>query len=892
MPVAKAPVIYLLDASSYIHRAFHAIRGLSTSDGVPTGAVFGFTQMLLKVIKDADPEYLAVVYDAKGPTFRHEMYPAYKANRPPVDPGLIIQFPLVRQVVTALELPAVEMEGYEADDLMASLAAQAKEQGFEVVLVTGDKDLFQLVSPGVTIWDTMKDQRLGPDEVSEKLGITPEQVVDYMALTGDSSDNVPGVPGVGPKTAAKLIAQHGSLDAVLDAAPSMKKSKMRENLIEHKDQALSSRDLVRLAQDAPIKFQPSVFKVREPDPEVLTPVLARLEFSKLVAEFAAPPAAVDTDYGRITDPAKLEVFLKAAGKKGRLSVDTETTSLDVMKADLVGVSLCFEAGKAVYVPVGHELKEGQSQADREKTLKVLAPYLADADLPKIGQNLKYDLSVLKRAGLAVNGVAFDTMVASYLLNPGRTSHGLTAIAAEFLGRGMISYEEATGGKNLSFALTDLDKATDYAAEDADVALQAAEKMEPMLEEAGLKHLFDELEVPLVPLLSKLEMNGVALDVDQLNELSKELGTRLDSIEERCYKLAGHEFNLNSPQQLGKVLFEELGLPQMKKTKKKTAYSTDMSVLTQLAETHPLPAELLEYRSVAKLKGTYVDTLPTLVNPDTGRVHTSFNQTVTATGRLSSSNPNLQNIPIRSDLGERIRACFIAQPGMLMVSADYSQVELRVLAHLSGDPLLIQDMTSGLDVHTQTASRLFDVEPGDVTKEQRARAKTVNFGVLYGMSAFRLAREQKIELAEAQGIIERYLGRYQGIASFQQSNLAQARGRGYVTTLLGRRRFLPAINYRDRVARESAERMALNTPIQGTAADVIKLAMLKVDKMMRAEYPEAIMTLQVHDELVFEAPEAKAEKLAARVKEVMEGVLQLKVPLKVDVNWGRNWAEAH
>jgi DNA polymerase-1 len=892
MPVAKAPVIYLLDASSYIHRAFHAIRGLSTSDGVPTGAVFGFTQMLLKVIKDADPEYLAVVYDAKGPTFRHEMYPAYKANRPPVDPGLIIQFPLVRQVVTALELPAVEMEGYEADDLMASLAAQAKEQGFEVVLVTGDKDLFQLVSPGVTIWDTMKDQRLGPDEVSEKLGITPEQVVDYMALTGDSSDNVPGVPGVGPKTAAKLIAQHGSLDAVLDAAPSMKKSKMRENLIEHKDQALLSRDLVRLAQDAPIKFQPSVFKVREPDPEVLTPVLARLEFSKLVAEFAAPPAAVDTDYGRITDPAKLEVFLKAAGKKGRLSVDTETTSLDVMKADLVGVSLCFEAGKAVYVPVGHELKEGQSQADREKTLKVLAPYLADADLPKIGQNLKYDLSVLKRAGLAVNGVAFDTMVASYLLNPGRTSHGLTAIAAEFLGRGMISYEEATGGKNLSFALTDLDKATDYAAEDADVALQAAEKMEPMLEEAGLKHLFDELEVPLVPLLSKLEMNGVALDVDQLNELSKELGTRLDSIEERCYKLAGHEFNLNSPQQLGKVLFEELGLPQMKKTKKKTAYSTDMSVLTQLAETHPLPAELLEYRSVAKLKGTYVDTLPTLVNPDTGRVHTSFNQTVTATGRLSSSNPNLQNIPIRSDLGERIRACFIAQPGMLMVSADYSQVELRVLAHLSGDPLLIQDMTSGLDVHTQTASRLFDVEPGDVTKEQRARAKTVNFGVLYGMSAFRLAREQKIELAEAQGIIERYLGRYQGIASFQQSNLAQARGRGYVTTLLGRRRFLPAINYRDRVARESAERMALNTPIQGTAADVIKLAMLKVDKMMRAEYPEAIMTLQVHDELVFEAPEAKAEKLAARVKEVMEGVLQLKVPLKVDVNWGRNWAEAH
>lgn len=890
--MAIKPVLYLLDASSYIHRAFHAIRGLSTRDGVPTGAVFGFTQMLLKVIKDADPEYLAVVYDAKGPTFRHEMYPAYKANRPPLDPGLITQFPLVRQVVTALELPAVEMEGYEADDLMASLAAQAKEQGFEVVLVTGDKDLFQLVEQNVTIWDTMKDQRLGIEEVSEKLGITPEQVVDYMALTGDSSDNVPGVPGVGPKTAAKLINEFDNLDAVLDAAPDMKKSKMRSNLIEYREQALLSRNLVRLALDAPVDFQPSVFKVREPDPAVLTPVLARLEFSKLVSEFAAPPVAVDTDYGRITDPAKLEAFLKAAKKKGRLSVDTETTSLDVMQADLVGVSLCFDAGKAVYVPVGHELKEGQSQADREAVLKVLAPYLADPDLPKIGQNLKYDLSVLKRAGLEVGGVAFDTMVASYLLNPGRTSHGLTAIAAEFLGRGMISYEEATGGKNLSFALTDLDKATDYAAEDADVALQAAEKMEPMLEEAGLKRLFDELEVPLVPLLSKLERNGVALDVDQLNELSKELGARLDGIEDRCYKLAGHEFNLNSPQQLGKVLFEELGLPQMKKTKKKTAYSTDMSVLIQLAETHPLPAELLEYRSVAKLKGTYVDTLPNLVNADTGRVHTSFNQTVTATGRLSSSNPNLQNIPIRSDLGERIRACFIAQPGMLMVSADYSQVELRVLAHLSDDPLLIEDMTSGLDVHTQTASRLFNVEPGDVTKEQRARAKTVNFGVLYGMSAFRLAREQKIELAEAQGIIERYLGRYQGIAAFQQSNLSQARDRGYVTTLLGRRRFLPAINYRDRVARESAERMALNTPIQGTAADVIKLAMLKVDEMMQEEFPAALMTLQVHDELVFEAPESQVEKFAARVKDVMESVLTLKVPLEVDVNWGSNWAEAH
>lgn len=890
--MAQAPVLYLLDASSYIHRAFHAIRGLSTSDGVPTGAVYGFTQMLLKVIKEAQPQYLAVVYDAKGPTFRHKLYPAYKANRPPLDPGLKAQLPLVRQVVTALELPAVEMEGYEADDLMATLAQKARDQGFEVVLVSGDKDLFQLVEDKVSLWDTMKDLRLGPREVAEKLGVDPGQVVDYMALTGDSSDNVPGVPGVGPKTAAKLIKQYGSLDKVLEAAEGMRKSKLRENLLAYRDQALLSRELVRLAKDAPVEFSPPVFEVRAPDPAVLTPVLARLEFSKLLSEFAAPAASADASYRRLTDPAELEAFLRAAKQKGRLSVDTETTSIQAMRAELVGVSLCHQAGEAVYVPVGHELKDGQSQADREAVLRVLAPYLADPALAKIGQNLKYDLTVLKRAGLSVEGVAFDTMVASYLLNPGRTSHGLTAIAAEFLGRSMISYEEATGGKNLSFALADLDKATDYAAEDADVALQAAEKMEPLLEEAGLMQLFKDLEMPLVPLLSKMEMNGVALDVEGLEDLSKELGEKLRDIEERCYKLAGHEFNLNSPQQLGKVLFDELGLQQLKKTKKKTAYSTDMSVLTQLAESHPLPAEVLAYRSIAKLKNTYIDTLPTLVNPQTGRVHTSFNQTVTATGRLSSSDPNLQNIPIRSDLGERIRACFIAEAGRLMVSADYSQVELRVMAHLSEDPLLIEDLTSGLDVHTQTASRLFEVPPDQVTPDQRRRAKTVNFGVLYGMSAFRLAREQKIELAEAQQIIERYLGRYQGIAAFQQRNLAQARERGYVTTLLGRRRFLPAINYRDRLAREAAERMALNTPIQGTAADIIKLAMLQVDQMMQEEFPEALMTLQVHDELVFEVPEGEVERFAQRVKEVMEKVIQLKVPLVVEASWGKNWAEAH
>lgn len=890
--MSDPPMLYLLDASSYIHRAFHAVKGLTTSQGVPTGAVFGFVQMLLKVMKDARPQYLAVVYDAKGPTFRHHIYPAYKANRPPLDPALKTQLPLVRQLVTALGLPAVEMEGFEADDLMASLARQARELGFEVVLVSGDKDLMQLVGPGVIQWDTMKDLRLGPAEVAAKLGVEPTQAVDFQALVGDASDNVPGVAGVGPKTAANLLREHGDLEGVLAAAPGMKKGKLRENLISLADQARLSRELVRLREDAPVAFAPEAFTVEPPDPAVLTPVLAQLEFSKLLKEFAAPSPAPQADYQLVTDAAGLEPWLAAARAAGRLSIDTETTSTDPMRAELVGISLAVEPGRACYVPLGHHLAPGQVQADRAQVLARLTPLLTDPKLAKIGQNIKYDLTVLARAGVAMAGVEFDAMVASYLLNPGKTSHGLAAIAAEYLGRSVISYEEATGGKDKLFADTPLDTAATYAAEDADVALQAALKLGPLLKNAKLDKLFRELEMPLVPLLSRLEMNGVGLDVDGLQELSKELEGQLQRSEALCHQLAGHEFNLNSPQQLAQVLFEELNLDTVKKTKKRTAYSTDMSVLTQLAEVHPLPAEVLNYRTLSKIKGTYVDVLPGLVNPHTGRVHTSFNQTVTATGRLSSSDPNLQNIPVRSELGARIRACFIPRPGFLMLSADYSQIELRVLAHLSGDPLLVQDMSGGLDVHTQTASRLFDLPPGLVTPDMRRRAKTVNFGVLYGMSAFRLAREQKISRAEAQDIIEKYLGRYRGIAEFQQANLMQAREQGYVTTLLGRRRFLPGINANDRVAREAAERMALNTPIQGTAADIIKLAMLRVDEMLAAEFPQTLMILQVHDELVFECPEARIKAFAQRVKQVMEGVVKLKVGLVVDLGWGRNWAQAH
>lgn len=890
--MSKKPIIYLLDASSYIHRAFHAVRGLSTSDGVPTGAVYGFVQMLLKVLKEADPEYLAVVYDAKGPTFRHEKYAAYKANRPPLDPALKTQFPLVRQVVTAFDLPGVEMEGFEADDLMATLSRLAVEKGFEVVLVSGDKDLFQLISDEITMWDTMKNKRLGPAEVKEKLGLEPEMMVDYQALTGDSTDNIPGIPGVGPKTAVKLLLQHGNLKEVLAAASDMKKSKLRQNLLEHKDLAWLSRDLVRLAQDAPLEFDPEDYKFRKPDPQVLTPVLAKLEFSRLINEFATPAQEAKTDYRMVLEPAELDGLVAKAREKGYLALDTETTSVEAMRARLVGISLSAEPGEAVYIPLGHNLHLGEKQANKKAFFDYLRPVLADENLAKVGQNLKYDLTVLKRAGLDVKGVSFDTMLASYLLAPGRTAHNLAAIAAENLGRSMISFEEAVGGKNKSFADAPLEKAAQYAAEDADVTLQAFKVLGPKLKQSSMEELFYDLEMPLVEVLTRMEMNGVGLDVKGLADLDKELTSQLDAIEERCYTLAGHKFNLNSPKQLGVVLFEELGLRQIKKTKKKTGYSTDMSVLTQLAEEHELPAELLNYRTLSKLKSTYVEALPKLVHPETGRLHTSFNQAVTATGRLSSSNPNLQNIPVRNQLGERIRQCFVPEAGKILIAADYSQIELRVLAHLSQDKLLTEDLTQGLDVHTQTAARLFDTPAEEVTSDQRRRAKTVNFGVLYGMSAFRLAREQKISRTEAQDIIDKYLGRYAGIAAFTQENLSHARENGYVTTLLGRRRYLPAINSSERLARQSAERMALNTPIQGTAADIIKKAMIKCHEMLAKEFPETIMILQVHDELVFETPEKDKQRLGERVQDIMQNIIELSVPLDVDVGFGDNWAQAH
>ena len=877
-------VIYLLDASSYIHRAFHAVRGLTTSQGVPTGAVFGFVQMVSSLLKQVEPQYLGIIYDAPGPTFRHQQYPAYKANRPPLDPDLKIQFDLVRQIVAALGLPAVEQPGFEADDIMATITRKARENGFEVVLVSGDKDLMQLVEDGVSMWDTMKNVHFNRQEVFAKLGVYPEQVVDYLSLMGDASDNLPGISGVGPKTAARLLAEYGSLEEVINNASSIK-GKLGEKIKADADLALITQNLARLSFKAPVEFDPVLFTPRAIDQNILAPLLSSLEFHSLLKDMASRPVTQKGEWQLITSMDTLHQWLARALIAKRLCLDTETTSLDARQARLVGVALAVEPGSAAYIPLAHVNAGGQLPT--EQVLDTLRPLLNDPHMEIIGQNLKYDLLMLQNAGLKISAPMFDTMLADYVLDPGKNSHSLATIAIEQLGRGMISFEEATGGKNIGFEQTPLDKALDYAAEDADVTLSVALALKPQLTEAGLDKLFHEMEMPLMPVLAEMESNGIMLDLESLKSLSRELGQQQVDLEKKCYAYAGREFNLNSPQQLAQVLFIELGLPQIKKTKKKSGYSTDVQVLTELADMHPLPATILEYRTLNKLKSTYIDVLPTLADQKQ-RVHTSFNQAVTATGRLSSSDPNLQNIPVRNELGSRIRACFVAAPGHMLIAADYSQIELRVLAHLSQDKALIEDMSLGLDVHTQTAARLFDVHPGLVTPEMRRRAKTVNFGVLYGMSAFRLAHEQKMERREAQEIIERYLGRYPGIAAFQQQCLSQARDKGYVTTICGRRRFLPAINAKDRLSREGAERMAMNTPIQGSAADIIKLAMLNTPR----GFTEACMLLQVHDELVFECPQDKAQAFARALKECMENVITLRVPLVVDVGLAANWAQAH
>lgn len=890
----KEDAIYLVDGSSYIYRAYHAIRHLSNSKGLPTNASFGFVRMLLKLLEDRQPSYLAMVFDAKGPTFRHEIYKEYKANRPPMPEDLSVQVPYIKKIVEGFNIPSLELNGYEADDIIGTIAVKATEKGYKAVIVTGDKDFKQIISKSASLWDPMKDRSITYEGFKEELSIEPEQWIDVLGLAGDSSDNIPGVPGIGAKTAIKLVKEFGNIDHLLEHIDQVKQKKLRDNLMAHIAQAQLSRKLVAIDINVPLPFNFQDFTVVPPDREKLGVLFRDLEFRQLQKDFAPQQDLSKKSYQTVFSDSELRSLIEDLKKAGTFALDLETTSTDPMRAEIVGLSFSCRPHEAAYIPCAHSYPDAPAQLEIDHVLSALRPLLEDPNYLKVGQNIKYDTIILKRYGIAVKGIMFDTMVASYLLNPSLRAHNLDAIARDYLNHKMITYAEVTGGgkRALRFDQVPIESASTYSCEDADITLMASRVLGPKLKEKGFESLFHDVEMPLIPVLLDMEMTGIQVDTDRLIELSKDFEQQLHLLEDQIFSMAGESFNISSHQQLGKILFEKLNLPCQKKTKKKTGYSTDLEVLTSLSNQHELPALVLRYRSLAKLKSTYTDALLGLVHPDTGRIHTSYNQTVTATGRLSSSDPNLQNIPIRTEEGRKIRESFIPRQGWRIISADYSQIELRILAHYSGDPILIQAFEEDEDIHTRTASEVFQLFPEFVTPDMRRQAKVINFGIIYGMSPFRLSKELGISTGTAKKYIENYFVQYKGVKEYIDRTIDTARKEGKVTTLLNRHRYLPDIRSKNRIAREAAERTAINTPIQGTAADLIKVAMIRLHDAIQDEGLKAKMVLQVHDELVFEVPQEEVSRLKGLVKRMMEGVHPLKVPIKVDINTGKNWAEAH
>ncbi len=884
--------LILIDGSSYIYRAYYAIRHLSNAQGMATNAIFGFTNMLLKVMRELQPDHLAVIFDSKGPTFRKDIYPEYKANRAAMPEDLVPQIPYIKKVVEGFNLPAIEKPGFEADDIIATLAREFAAQGMDVTVVTGDKDLMQVVSDRVRLLDTMKDKVYGPAEVAERFG-GADKVVEVQALAGDSSDNIPGVPGIGEKTAKALIDEFGDLENLL-ANLDQVKGKRRENLETYADQARLSKRLVTLVDTLELDADYADFALTEPDREALTALFKECEFHKLLQEFSSDTraSAAGADYRCVLNAADLDAMLAALKGAKRFAFDTETTGLDPLRAELVGLSFSVAPGAAWYVPLGHHYLGVPDQLPKKKVLDAVRPLLGSPDHLKIGQNLKYDLLVMARAGVAVTEPLFDTMLASYLANPAAKSHGMDNLAAELLDYRTISFSEVAGSgkKQVGFDEVEVEKATVYAAEDADITLRLYEKLLPMLAEQQQEELFNDVEMPLLSILTGMEQAGIRIDPEFLGGLSAEMEKKLAVLEKQIHEMAGGSFNIGSPKQLGEVLFERLGLPKGKKTK--TGWSTDVEVLNNLGEEHEIAARILDFRSLSKLKGTYTDALPKLIHPETGRIHTSFNQAITSTGRLSSSDPNLQNIPIRTEEGRRIREGFIPADGCLLLSADYSQVELRILAHMADEPALKESFARGEDIHRRTASEVLGVFPDMVTDEQRRAAKAINVGVIYGMSAFGLAKQLGIGRREAQQFIDTYFERYPGIRTFMDARIAEAREKLYVSTLLGRRCAVPEILSKNGAVRGFAERNAINYPVQGSAADIIKVAMVRIARRLAAEKLETHMLLQVHDELVFEVPQKELGDVTILVREEMEGAVELSVPLLVEIGSGRNWREAH
>jgi DNA polymerase-1 len=891
MPQKGEKTLYLIDGSSYIYRAYHAIRGLATRDGFPTNAVFGFSNMLLKVLKEHAPTFAAMVMDAPGPTFRHEAYPQYKANRPPMPEDLTVQIPRIDEVVKAFRMPILRISGVEADDIIATLVRRYSEQVDRIVIVSSDKDLMQLVSSDVVMLDTMKNRWVGEKQVRERFGVDPDRVPDVLALMGDSSDNVPGLSGVGPKTAGRLIERFGSLDGLLENSEDIGE-KLAEKLSTEVDNVRLSLSLVILRDDLEVPVGLEDLRTRDPDPEALRGIFEELEFVRLLGELSPREALERKGYRTVLTKGELAYLADTLQGSNLVAVDVETDSRDPMRASLVGISFSWAEGEAAYVPLGHAYLGVPAQLSKDQVRNALLPILLNTGIGKIGQNIKYDLAVFKRNGWKLEGICFDTMVASWLINPARRSHSLDEIASELFGHTMISYKELTkrGREQLTMDQVTVEDASTYSCEDADVTYRAVQPLKHDLEKLELIDLFTEVEMPLLEVLCDMEMTGVMLDTNLLSRISGELAQELRELEDRIHDTAGHPFNINSPRQLGQVLFDELGLPPVKKTK--TGYSTDDDVLLDLSGKHHLPAMVREYRTLSKLKSTYVDALPALVHPQTGRVHTSFNQTSTSTGRLSSSDPNLQNIPVRTGSGRRIREAFTAPEGMVLLSADYSQIELRILAHLSEDPRLVEAFLKSEDIHARTAREVLGADKKVVEPELRRRAKMINFGIIYGMSAYGLAKELAIGPREASEIIQGYFDVYSGVREYTERTLVEAREKGYVQTMLKRRRYLPELGSSNPNTRQYGERMAINTPIQGTAADLIKTAMISIHRDLSDHLPEARMILTVHDELLFEVPEGKQEGAGAYIRETMEKIMELRVPLVVDVGWGPNWAEAH
>jgi DNA polymerase-1 len=833
-------------------------------------------------------------FDAPGPTFRHELYEAYKANRPPMPEDMAVQIPFIKQIVAAYRLPVIEMSGYEADDLIGTLCRRLEGEGWSVVMVTGDKDFVQLVSDRASLWDPMKDAQTDLMRVRENMGVEPRQVIDVMGLSGDTADNIPGVPGVGPKTALELIRNFGSLEGLYANLDALPRKKQQETLREFREQAFLSRRLATIRIDAPLALDVQTLAVQAPDSQALAGLFRTLEFRQLQQSLPQTGERRAKDYRPVLDAAELASLVERLRSAGVFAIDTETTSADPMRAQLVGLSFAAEADRAVYIPCGHRYLGAPPQLERAFILEQLRPILEDPEIRKVGQNIKYDWMVLARHGIRLQGVAFDTMLASYLLDPSKRAHNLDQIALDFLDHKTTRFEELVGNRRgaATFAEVALEAAVPYACEDADVTLLAYEKLARRLEEVGLTPLMETVEMPLVPVLLRMEMHGVAVDTDRLKALSKSLEHQLEALEADIYAMAGERFNIHSSQQLGFILFEKFKLPAQRKTKKKTGYSTDVDVLTALAGQHELPALILKHRTLAKLKSTYADALIDLVHPETGRIHTSYHQTVTATGRLSSSDPNLQNIPIRTEEGRDIRRAFVPRPGWRLLSADYSQIELRILAHCSEDETLIRSFREDEDIHTRTAAEVFQVEADRVTSELRRQAKAINFGIIYGMSAFGLARQIEISQKMAKTYIDSYFERYPGVKRFLDSTIETSRQTRRTSTLLGRIRLLPDITHSNPIIRQAAERTAINTPIQGSAADLIKVAMIHIDDVLAREGFQTAMLLTVHDELVFEVPPQEVDAVGRRVRDIMEGVWALRVPLKVNVAVGGNWADAH